>query len=401
MAQSTYDDQLIHELSHDFAIPESAPPTGKQKARPHDLSIEESLRHSPPGGVGLCLSGGGYRAMLFHLGGLWRLNEAGWLPRFDRIASVSGGSITAGMLGAAWPRLAFSAEGVSTTFEQEVAAPILRLATRTIDVPAVLLGLVTGGVSRRVEAAYDRHLYHGAKLADLPSRDPGQAHGPMFFLLATDLCNGVMWRFTREYMRSYLTPSVPNPDLPLARAIAASSAFPPFLSPVYVNLPDGTRITLSDGGVYDNLGLEPVLKNCATVLASDGGGPFDIQSRPHTDWLLGTVRVLLTIQAQVGRRRHAQLMAALASKPPRRQGALWTVETPPSKYPKPSPALAISDERAKALALTSTRLAKLPQSTCNGLVNWGYAAADAALRSYVDRDLPEPTGFPLPGGVSA
>ena len=31
-------------------------------------------------GIGCCLSGGGYRAMLFHAGSLWRLNEAGLLP---------------------------------------------------------------------------------------------------------------------------------------------------------------------------------------------------------------------------------------------------------------------------------------------------------------------------------
>src|SRR5215470_5372477 len=48
--------------------------------------------------VALCLSGGGYRAMLFHVGVLWRLNELGWLARLDRVSSVSGGSITAGVL---------------------------------------------------------------------------------------------------------------------------------------------------------------------------------------------------------------------------------------------------------------------------------------------------------------
>src|SRR5262245_28221555 len=47
-------------------------------------------------GIALCLSGGGYRAMLFHLGALWRLNEAGLLSQLKRISSVSGGSITAG-----------------------------------------------------------------------------------------------------------------------------------------------------------------------------------------------------------------------------------------------------------------------------------------------------------------
>ena len=53
----------------------------------------------PAPGIALCLSGGGYRAMIFHVGMLWRLNEAGYLPRLARISSVSGGSITAGVLG--------------------------------------------------------------------------------------------------------------------------------------------------------------------------------------------------------------------------------------------------------------------------------------------------------------
>ncbi len=48
--------------------------------------------------VGLALSGGGFRATLFHLGSLTRLNELGWLRRLDIVTSVSGGSIIAGLL---------------------------------------------------------------------------------------------------------------------------------------------------------------------------------------------------------------------------------------------------------------------------------------------------------------
>ena len=54
--------------------------------------------------LGLCLSGGGYRALLFHSGVLTRLNEAGMLPKLDMISSVSGGSIAAGLLASFWPR---------------------------------------------------------------------------------------------------------------------------------------------------------------------------------------------------------------------------------------------------------------------------------------------------------
>ena len=60
-------------------------------------------------GVGLCLSGGGYKAAAYHLGALIRLNELGWLKRIDRITRVSGGSITAGYLGVRWKDLTFDA----------------------------------------------------------------------------------------------------------------------------------------------------------------------------------------------------------------------------------------------------------------------------------------------------
>jgi NTE family protein len=87
---------------------------------------------APQDGIALCLSGGGYRAMLFHLGALWRLNEIGYLPKLARISSVSGGSITAGLLGLKWARLAFDAQGVSGVFEAEVVQPIRALAARRL-----------------------------------------------------------------------------------------------------------------------------------------------------------------------------------------------------------------------------------------------------------------------------
>src|SRR5262245_43262485 len=86
-------------------------------------SAHDDLR-SPIEGIALCLSGGGYRAMLFHVGSLWRLNEIGFLPKLARISSVSGGSITAGLLGLKWTRLAFDARGISNVFEPEVGQPI-------------------------------------------------------------------------------------------------------------------------------------------------------------------------------------------------------------------------------------------------------------------------------------
>src|SRR3954468_17302676 len=95
-------------------------------------SPEDDLR-SPAKGVALCLSGGGYRAMLFHVGALWRLNEVGLLRKLARISSVSGGSITAGVLGLHWNQLAFDASDVATKFDECLVRPIRGLASVTVD----------------------------------------------------------------------------------------------------------------------------------------------------------------------------------------------------------------------------------------------------------------------------
>lgn len=62
--------------------------------RPEDGDTGKPLKQAPA----LALSGGGYRAMLFHAGALLRLNDLGYLPKIERFSSVSGGSITAGVL---------------------------------------------------------------------------------------------------------------------------------------------------------------------------------------------------------------------------------------------------------------------------------------------------------------
>jgi NTE family protein len=71
------------------------------------LETDDPIARPQPG-MALCLSGGGFRAMLFHLGTLWRLNEVGLMKGLARVSSVSGGSITAAQLGLVWKRLQFN-----------------------------------------------------------------------------------------------------------------------------------------------------------------------------------------------------------------------------------------------------------------------------------------------------
>jgi NTE family protein len=244
---------------------------------------------APQAGIALCLSGGGYRAMLFHLGALWRLNEIGYLPKLDRISSVSGGSITAGVLGLKWGRLAFGAGGVSGAFDAEVVQPLRELASTTIDEGAVIGGvLLPGSVSDKVVSAYRKHVFGPATLQDLPS-DP-----PRFVINATSVQTGALFRFSRPFAADYHIGQILNPTFELAVAVAASSAFPPVLSPLKLDIdpaswapasglesedlhrePFLSRAVLTDGGVYDNLGLETAWKKYQTVLVSDGGGKME------------------------------------------------------------------------------------------------------------------------------
>src|SRR6476646_6745701 len=117
--------------------------TEDQMAQPDHLAAASSpVQSDEPDklepGVALCLSGGGYRAMVFHIGAIWRLNELRYLAKLDRVSSVSGGSITAGVLAHRWSQLVFDGDGYGQGFEQAVVAPIRELAGKTIDISAGL-----------------------------------------------------------------------------------------------------------------------------------------------------------------------------------------------------------------------------------------------------------------------
>lgn len=361
-------------------------------------------------GVALCLSGGGFRAMLFHVGTLWRLNDVGYLPRIALVSSVSGGSITAGTLAVAWPRLSFDDRGVARGFVPELAMPLLRMAGRTIDIPAVLLGMVCpGGPGNQVARAYARHLFGERTLQDLPD----DRSAPHFVITAANLQSGVLWQFSRRSAGDYRVGRTSRPTIPLASAVAASSAFPPFLAPLVLHFdpstarftggldlqrpPYTTRAILADGGVYDNLGFEPA-KSYATVLVSDGGLKIEAQERPGGDWPRQLYRVFNLVDNQVRSLRKRQLIASYETPPGcpgHRKGSYWGIRADIADYDLPD-ALPAPHEATLGLAAVSTRLSRLAPVVRQRLVNWGYAICDAALRRYVDPSLPAPAGFPFP-----
>ncbi|MEM9611038.1 MAG: patatin-like phospholipase family protein [Actinomycetota bacterium] len=365
-----------------------------------------SRRSDPAKGAALCLSGGGYRAMLFHVGALWRLNEVGRLRTLERVSSVSGGSITAGVLGQNWARLDFGDDGVATAFEEQLVEPVRKLASTRLDVPAVLTGLVSpGSIGSKVADRYDRHLFEGRTLQDLPA----DGEGPRFVINATNVATGTLWRFSRPYMADWSIGLVRDPTVPLSVAVAASSAFPPVLSPVTLEVEEdayesersappnahlrGKKITLSDGGVYDNLGLETAWKRYRTILVSDGGGVLPVKEKPARDWLRHTVRVLSVIDRQVRSLRKRQIIDGFEQGD--RDGAFWGIHSSVADFGLADP-LPVDPDRAKELAGTPTRLTKFKGSLQEELINWGYAVTDTALRRWVEPDAPRPEQLPYP-----
>jgi NTE family protein len=348
--------------------------------------------------------------MLFHLGALWRLNQLGYLAKLDRVSSVSGGSITAAALARRWGELSFDADQVATNFHETVVPDVRALAGKTIDVWAILRGtLWFGSIGNRLAGSYGRHLFkQGETLQDLPDR-------PRFIFNATNLQSGVLWRFGKLYMADYKVGKVDRPTVPLAVVVAASSAFTPFLSPLKLKLANGSvgmfengppplhmrpytkRAILSDGGVYDNLGLEAAKGSCEILLVSDGGGTLKPRRRPWRTWPLQALRVLKVIDSQVRALRARDLIDDFdlrreAGKP---AGTLWAIRTPIAEFRLPD-SIPVAPDHGRELANIKTRLKKLPTESQERLVNLGYALCDAAMRTYVAKDKPAPTSMPYP-----
>ena len=372
--------------------------------------VEESLS---PEGMALTMSGGGFRAMLFHVGVLWRLNELGVLSRLATISSVSGGSITNGMLAASWRKLEFR-DGVATAFDREVVAPIRQLAARTIDWQAVLTGWFTFRPIANVLAdIYDEHLFHGVRLQDLPDDTKGE--GPRFVFDATSMQTGELFRFSRRYAGDYMVGRMDSPDFPLSHAVGSSSAFPPMLSPMVIDVAPGSivrgsgkdlsvepytsRLVLTDGGVYDNLGLEAVWRRFRHLLVSDASAVLLPEPSPGRAWTRQLGRAIDTTSAQVRDLRVRQLMAAyLAPEADAefwRRGAYWGIAGDISSFGCPG-ALECPPDRTHRLASIATRLKSTSALIQEQLINWGYAACDASMRSWVVPDASPPAGFPYP-----
>lgn len=352
--------------------------------------------------MALALSGGGFRATLFHLGSILRLNEFGLLREINRVVSVSGGSIAAGCLAHAWSSIVWENDRASN-LSAVLTAKLRSFCRRDLDVPAILEGFVTPNRTpvQMLRRAYEKHLFGDFSLETLPWR-------PTFIFQATNLATGRAFRFGRNYVADYLIGSAPSKGITLATAVAASSAFPPLLSPLTLRMKASdfrrlagaqlydrpgfrTNLQLSDGGIYDNLALESAWDS-ETVLVSDAGAPFEHSPSPDPAWHRQAARALDIATAQSRGLRRRWLIDQYVRGV--RRGTYWGITTNIADYRVQS--VRVSRKLQHRLATLRTRLNCFSDSEQEQLINLGYALSDAACRSNLPLDerpfeLPYPT----------
>lgn len=342
-------------------------------------------------GIALALSGGGFRAVLFHVGVLRRLNEMGVLRKLARISGVSGGSIASGLLAVRWNNLQFDGQGVAGNFDTEVEAPLRSFCSRNIDVVSVISGALNPFKTAGEEVAdeYRKHLGLDVSLQTLPDT-------PRFVFNSTNYATGVSFRFSKPYAGDYRIGLIEDPTFDVATAVACSSAFPPVLAPVELDIDDPDsfqktpgadlwdredfrkRLQLADGGVYDNLGLETVWGRFDTVLVSDAGKPFELDAGIGSMAPKQILRVMdIALNQALALRKRTLVNAYEAGQA---KGAFWAINTDIASY-EAAGALAVTAGKIEELSSIRTRLDRFREQEQCELINWGYAVCDAAIRS--------------------
>jgi NTE family protein len=362
----------------------------------------------------LCLSGGGFRATLFHLGALIRLNELGVLSRLSTITSVSGGSILNGLVASRWVNLTLGSDGRYANFKEIIAEPVRQFCGQDLRTPLMLgtrLNLLNWPTLLRdrfsVSANFLAQKYEplfGRSLGELPPPGP---QSPRFVFCATNVSTGACWHFhggpaarMGDFYRGYCDAT----EVRVSEAVAASSAFPPGFSalrlPIRKDLeftrddPWGetrvesvkrpvasdTDILLTDGGVYDNLGVEPVWRTYKTLLVSDAGRPFSSVQNSGQGIIRRLTRASDISIEQVGAVRRRWLVEEFLGG--RRSGAIWTIHSRLADFPL-SDGQGLPAEICKLIHGVRTDLDAFSSAEIGCLENHGYSLTDAAMRSHV------------------
>jgi NTE family protein len=360
-------------------------------------------------GVALCLSGGGDRAALFHLGALRRLNELGVLSKVDTITCVSGASAIAAQLATHLVRLGEWPEPGQPVpdWDEGVAEPLRAFIQGDARTGPALRGFGAGWWDANTSTDALAALYAAgpasARMLDLPER-------PRFLFLATDMVFRTLWVFDtgKRVMGDVQAGYRPLTDeWTMARATAASNCLPGVFLPMQVHgrpeeFVGGTyhgpdrdelvaSIDLSDGGVIDNLGVEPVWRDHSCLLVSDAGPCYKPDPKLGAMWKVLRFATTLVEQATDLRKRWL-ISRFLAGE---LEGAYWAIDGLPSRYGGERTMPVYSDPLIEDfVSQVRIDLDVFSDGEVAVLENHGYAMAELAMRTHagglVGDDVPPP-----------
>lgn len=352
---------------------------------------------TPSPRVALALSGGGIRAMAYHAGVLRWLAENGLLERVSRISSVSGGSLLTGLIfqwnGMRWP-----------TSEEYLATIYPRLRTELCS-----RSLMWGALRQLLNPLHCRFLLSRANLVSLALRHEWQVTAtlaelpamPEWSINGTTAENGKRFRFKASQMGDYeLGYTAGCHSFPLSSAMAVSAAFPGLIGPLTLRassyvwkkrpwgaVPGTEEVTtlpfrslhLYDGGVYDNLGLEPFFDSGrqvskvgdACIVTSDAGLPLPQETRRNPLSVFRLKRVV-DVMSEQGRSLRVRAFSNYLQGG-RNRGAFLYIAGPRPQEP---------DAEALFAMRFPTSLSRLTTLNFDRLAAHGHSVASAAEANY-------------------
>ena len=354
--------------------------------------------------VALALSGGGVRAAAFHCGVLRRLALDGLLESVTFVSTVSGGSLLSGLIvcqnGHRWPASEEFLDNVLPRVRDHLTTATLQWSYlwRSVVLPWRLARGRAHVLARQLEVQWGIC----GTMQDVPET-------PVWIVNATCYETGRNWRFTRRRMGDYKTNYVLDPTTPIAEAIAASAAVPGLIGPLAIRSDDhdwhryessklvaGTtpakRYELWDGGVYDNLGVEPLFKSGNRfrdgfdfLIVSDASAPLALDSEMLKRVLMPWRRTLRLVDVATEQVRGLRARALVTEFQRRQAAGVYvrlgnTVESIYRAVDGDAPAGEKLGENDVAQAAEfETTLRRLSREEFDLLMRHGFEVANATL----------------------
>lgn len=372
--------------------------------------------------IGLALSGGGFRAAIFHLGVIRRLEELGIMGQVDVISAVSGGSIIAAYYVCEMERRLRLVPDkdrirreVRVKIFEEIAEAFLAVLDKNLRSRALaftpyyhpwlfiktlfLKPFRPTARSVLIQREYDKWFYNGNSMDQLPATASGKElkenehlFGPKLLLNTTSLLTGERVSFSREPVSGVKEMHKVNKNiLLLSMVVGASSGVPGLFPPTTIG-----GDMLIDGGVADNQGIESLIDdpvNCNLLLISDASGQMEAQNSIGVGTLTVLMRTNSTLQFQVRSKLIDILVAWKWLDTVVHEHRLFAfIHLFLSLKDRPNVSHRVSSEFIPAIARIRTDLDQFSYVEREALMYHGYTLMDAQIRQYCPEVL-EPQGM--------